>query len=86
METAIASYNRQRGIAKTSIHLFRYTFAQNWIVNGGGREQLQKILGHSSSRMTDHYIQISGIDLKKDFATYNPLEKYVNHKKQKIII
>jgi len=31
---SIAIYNRSRGVTKTSIHLFRHTFAKNWILNG----------------------------------------------------
>jgi len=34
MKTAISNYNRARGVTKTSIHLFRHTFAKNWILNG----------------------------------------------------
>jgi len=32
--SSISFYNRSRGIRKTSIHLFRHTFAKNWILNG----------------------------------------------------
>lgn len=45
----------------------------------------KRYCGHSSSRMTEHYIDISGIDLRKNFAEYNPLEKYATYKKRKII-
>ena len=31
---AIRKYNQSRGVSKTSIHLFRHTFAKNWILNG----------------------------------------------------
>ena len=44
MESAIAKYNRKRGVLKTSVHLFRYAFATKWASAGGGREKLQKIL------------------------------------------
>jgi hypothetical protein len=32
--------------------------------------------------MTDHYIDISGIDLKQDFEVFNPLEKYADRKRK----
>ena len=35
MDNAIYHYNRRRGVQKTSVHLFRHTFAKNWIMNGG---------------------------------------------------
>jgi integrase/recombinase XerD len=45
---AIKRYNQRRGITKTSIHLFRHTFAKMWIMNGGDILRLQKLLGHKS--------------------------------------
>ena len=35
MDNAIYHYNRRHGVQKTSVHLFRHTFAKNWIMNGG---------------------------------------------------
>ena len=32
---SIRRYNVQRGVTKTSIHLFRHTFAKKWILAGG---------------------------------------------------
>lgn len=32
-QSSIASYNRKRGVSKTSIHLFRHAFARDWILN-----------------------------------------------------
>ena len=34
IKPSIRKYNRARGVSKTSIHLFRHTFAKNWILNG----------------------------------------------------
>ena len=52
MTYAIAKYNIARGVTKTSTHLFRHTFAKNYIMAGGGMIQLQAILGHSTLDMT----------------------------------
>ena len=41
---AIRQYNRSRGVNKTSIHLFRHTFAKNWILNGRRYIQTAKIV------------------------------------------
>lgn len=41
---AIGRYNISRGVSKTSIHLFRHTFAKNFILAGGGMIQLQALL------------------------------------------
>lgn len=74
--TAIVQYNKSRGVNKTSIHLFRHTFAKNWIMNGGDIFRLQKMLGHSSLEMVKEYVSIYGGDLKENFDKFNALENY----------
>ena len=72
--TAIYRYNRERGVLKTSIHLFRHTFAKNWILNGGDIFRLKSLLGHSSIEIVKEYVNMFGGDLRKDFDKFNPLE------------
>lgn len=72
----IADYNHSRGVAKTSIHLFRHTFAKVSVLNGVDPFRLQKILGHSTLDMTRKYCNLYGNDLKEGFNDYNPLEKF----------
>lgn len=74
LESSIRKYNIARGVDKTSIHLFRHTFAKNWILNGGDIFRLQRILGHSTLDMVKEYVNFFGADLKNNFDTYNPLE------------
>ena len=70
----IRRYNISRGVTKTSVHLFRHTFAKNFILAGGGMVQLQALLGHSTMDMTRHYVNIYGTDLKRNFEMLNPLD------------
>jgi len=42
-QDALARYNHNRGVMKTSAHLYRHTFAKHWILNGGDIFRLQKI-------------------------------------------
>lgn len=79
---AIRKYNRRRGVNKTSLHLFRHTFAKHWIMNGGDIFRLQKILGHSSMDIVKEYISIFGEDLMKDFDKYNILESFAYQRKK----
>lgn len=51
-EDSIADYNRKRGVSKTSVHLFRNTYARNYIVNGGNPAKLQKLLNHKTIEQT----------------------------------
>lgn len=71
---AVRRYNISRGVTKTSIHLFRHTFAKNFILAGGGMVQLQALLGHSTMDMTRHYVNLYGLDLQRDYARLNPLD------------
>lgn len=74
LHNAILNYNRSRSITKTSIHLFRHTFAKKWILNGGDIFRLQKLLGHSSLDIVKEYVDMFSCDLMKDFNSFNPLE------------
>ena len=73
MQQAINKYNKSRGVSKTSVHLFRHTFAKNYVMAGGKVEKLQRLLGHSSITMTMHYINLYGTDLANDYDSFNPL-------------
>lgn len=74
-QEAIRNYNRKRGVTKTSAHLFRHTFAKNWIMAGGDIFRLQRILGHSDLTVTKEYVSMFGTDLQIDFEKFNPLDR-----------
>jgi len=76
--------NNKRGINKTSMYLFRHTFAKMFILNGGDVFRLQKILGHRSIEIFKEYVNMFTNDLKKDFDNFNPLEN-INKSKGKPI-
>ena len=77
--TSIYRYNHSRGVMKTSVHLFRHTFAKNWILSGGDIFRLKSILGHSSLEIVKEYVNMFGGDLKRDFDKFNPLEHMKEH-------
>ena len=74
LKTAIRRYNQSRGVSKTSVHLFRHTFAKNWILNNGDIFRLQKILGHQSIEIVKEYVNMFGTDLQQNFDVFNPLD------------
>jgi integrase/recombinase XerD len=47
------------GIPKLHPHMFRHTFARNYILNGGDVFTLQKILDHADIQTTRKYIQMT---------------------------
>lgn len=64
------------GGKKTSIHLFRHTFARKYLVDCGGNAfTLQKLLGHSMLDMTMHYCAIYDVDLVKNFDEFSSLSQ-----------
>jgi integrase/recombinase XerD len=77
----IAEYNKSRGIKKTSVHLFRHTFARLWIKNGGGLENLQEVLGHSTLEMSKRYVALYSNERAEIYMRFNPLDKLTGDKK-----
>ena len=74
LRQSIARYNTRRGVQKTSIHLFRHTFARKYLIDcGGDAFTLQKLLGHSALAMTKHYCAIYDADLTKNYDNFSPL-------------
>lgn len=85
LSQAIAKYNLKRGVDKTSIHLFRHTFARKYLVDcGGDAFALQKLLGHSTLKMTRHYCSIFDADIARDYDRFAPLAQ-ISAPKEKII-
>lgn len=84
LRLAIQRYNKSRGVEKTSIHLFRHTFARKYLVDcGGDAFTLQKLLGHSTLTMTKRYCAIFDADIAKNFDSVSPLAQ-LHHPKEKI--
>lgn len=80
IKSAIRQYNLRRGVNKTSIHLFRHTFAKKWILAGGDMFRLQKVLGHSTIDMVKEYVNMFNDDLKQDYDKFNALDQLVENK------
>lgn len=76
----VYDYNHSRNVNKTSCHLFRHTFAKNWILSGGDIFRLQKILGHSDLSVVREYVNMFSNDLSLDFDRFNPLDNMMKNK------
>lgn len=76
LHVSIRRYNNRRGVQKTSIHLFRHTFAKKYLIDcGGDAFSLQRILGHSTLEMTRHYCNLYNIDLVRNYDLHSPLQQ-----------
>ena len=78
---ALKHYNLDRGVTKTSVHLYRHTYAKNYITAGGDCTYLQRLLGHSTLAMTNHYINLYATDLQRNYDKFNPLDNIMSLKK-----
>ena len=75
-EQSVATYNRRRGVQKTSIHLLRHVFAKTYIINGGSPVKLQKLLNHKTIDMTMRYVNLYSNDISSDLDLFNPLDTF----------
>jgi len=83
LRLAIAKYNRKRGVYKTSVHLFRHTFARKYLIDcGGDAFTLQRLLGHSTLNMTKHYCAIFDADISKNYDNFSPLAQIAKPKER----
>lgn len=81
LRIALERYNKKRGVKKTSMHLFRHTFARKYLVDcGGDAFMLQRLLGHSTLNMTKHYCSIFDADISKNYDRISPLEQLTKPK------
>lgn len=80
---SIAEYNKQHGVTKTSVHLFRHTFAKNWIVSGGDILGLQRMLNHKSLDMVKRYANLYNTDIQGMAETHVLLNKIVAERPKK---
>lgn len=75
-EDAIVDFNHSRGVDKTSVHLFRHTFAKNYIQNGGNPVKLQKLMNHKTIEQTMKYVNLYSSDFADDLDLFNPLDNF----------
>lgn len=83
MEDNVSRYNKKHGVEKTSIHLFRHTFAKKYLEGGGTVIDLQRLLDHQDINTTMGYVRDYGIDVNKTVEVFNPQDLYTDNKKTK---
>ena len=85
LRLAIVRYNTARGVQRTSIHAFRHTFARKYLVDcGGDAFSLQRLMGHSTLKMTRHYCNLYNDDIIESHEQRSPLTHLTKSKRQTI--
>lgn len=82
----------RRALAKTSIqlpkgqasHVQRHTFASHFMMNGGNILTLQRILGHSSVKVTMRYAHLAPEHLQ-DAVTFGPMNGMLQNTKRSLV-
>ncbi len=64
------------GVLRCHAHLFRHTFAIEFLRNGGDIYTLQKILGHASLDMVKRYLKIAQIDMDRVHEMASPVTNW----------
>ena len=79
ISTLMGRLKKRTGISRLHAHLFRHTFATNFLVHGiGDVYELSRILGHSEMRVTEQYLQLASyytIIEKRRKLTYLDMKK-----------
>jgi integrase/recombinase XerD len=66
---------KKLNIEKLHPHMFRHTFARNYILNGGDIFTLQKILDHADIKTTRKYIQMDDEHIREQHNKYSPIRR-----------
>jgi site-specific recombinase XerD len=59
---------------KVSSHIIRHSFATHLLERGADIREIQLLLGHTSIKSTQVYLNLSNKHLKKLYSSYHPLE------------
>lgn len=78
MEQAIKKYNQKRGVFKTSVHLYRNTFARLFVRKGGREFSLQDSLDHKTLEMSKKYVKLYSEDYSFEIDDRCPLNDFTN--------
>lgn len=55
-------------------HRLRYTFATEFLKNGGSIYVLSRLLDHSSIQVTEIYLNMDREDIRKEYMKHNPID------------
>ena len=72
----IGRLGKKAGLSKCHPHMFRHTFAINYLRSHGDVLTLQALLGHSSLEMVKRYARVAKIDLQRSHGRSSPVDNW----------
>ena len=66
------------GLANIHPHRFRHTFGVTYLRAGGDVLTLQRILGHTTLVMVNHYLHLASSDVVSRHQAHSPLDRLPN--------
>jgi len=66
---------RRLDIPRLSPHMFRHTFARNYVLNGGDIFTLQQILDHADIKTTRKYVQMDDEHVRSQHNKFSPVRR-----------
>ena len=63
------------GVPRLHAHLFRHTFAVNYLMNGGDVMTLKLILGHATLEVTQIYLHLAEAHVKIQHERFSPVDR-----------
>ncbi|WP_025676497.1 tyrosine-type recombinase/integrase [Paenibacillus polymyxa] len=80
VQEQISDYGKLANIkgVRVSCHSLRYTFARNYLMNGGDIVSLMSIMGHKTLEMVKLYAEMYQPDISVQHTKYSPVNSILN--------
>jgi len=74
LKSMLQRLGQRSGLPRLHAHLLRHTFATMFLVNGGDVFTLQRILGHTTLTMVNHYVHMAGAEIVLRHRAFSPMD------------